>query len=48
VLADGGLIFAVTKRLSAKILVGLRHDNEPPTGVRPTDAELKNALSLTL
>lgn len=48
VLADGGVVFAVTKRLSAKILIGLRHDNDPPTGVKPTDAELKNALSLTL
>jgi hypothetical protein len=48
VLADGGVVFAVTKRLSAKILLGLRHDHDPPTGVRPTDAELKNALSLTL
>lgn len=48
VLLDGGLIFAITKRLSAKLLVGVRHDNRPPTGVLPTDAELKNALALTL
>lgn len=48
ILFDGGLIFAISKRLSAKLLVGLRHDNRPPTGVLPTDAELKNALALTL
>ena len=47
-LLDGGFTVTITRRLSAKLVLGLRRDNEPPTGVLRTDAELKNALSLQL
>jgi hypothetical protein len=46
VLFDGTLETRITKRASVKIIASMRHDSEPPTAVKRTDVEIKNALSL--
>ena len=39
--------FKVTKVFSASISGSVHYDSEPPTGVLPTDVEVKNTLSVT-
>lgn len=41
-----GAEFAITKRLAASMQLTLRHDTEPPTGVRRTDLAIDNQLGL--
>ncbi len=38
--------FAITKRLAASVNLSLRHDSEPPTGVKRTDLAIDNQLGL--
>ena len=45
-LVEGALTTQVFERLSVKVLFTLRHDTMPPTGVKMTDAEVKNAFVL--
>jgi hypothetical protein len=46
-LSDTLLTFKLTKVFSAGIAASIRYDSEPPTGVLPTDTEVKNTLLLT-
>ena len=46
-LSETLLAFKVTKLFSAGIAATIRYDSEPPTGVLPTDTEIKNTLLLT-
>ncbi len=39
--------FKVTKLLTASLAFTIHYDSDPPTGVRPTDAEVKNVLGFT-
>jgi len=39
--------FKITKLLAASVAGTVRYDSAPPSGVKTTDAEIKNALSLT-
>jgi hypothetical protein len=48
ILSESGFVFKVTKRLSTSISFTAHYDTNHPTGVLPTDAELKNAIALTL
>jgi putative salt-induced outer membrane protein YdiY len=41
------LTFKITKVFSAGLSASVRYDSEPPTGVLPTDTEVKNSLLLT-
>jgi putative salt-induced outer membrane protein YdiY len=45
-LLEGALTTQVFKRLAVKVLFTLRHDTRPPTDVKMTDAEVKNAFVL--
>lgn len=47
VLFEGSLQNQITKRVSVKIIATVRHDSEPPTAVKPTDVEIKNAFALS-
>ncbi len=47
VLSETLLTFKVTKVLSAGVAGSVRYDSEPPTGVLPTDTEIKNTLVVT-
>jgi hypothetical protein len=44
---DAGFIFAVSKWLSTNVMFSGHYDSEPPSGVLPTDIELKNSIALT-
>jgi putative salt-induced outer membrane protein YdiY len=46
VLTETGLSLDVTKRLSVKLTLNFRHDSDPPTGVKASDLEVRNALSV--
>lgn len=46
VLFEGTLQNQITKRVSVKIIAAVRHDSEPPTAVKPTDVEIRNAFAL--
>jgi putative salt-induced outer membrane protein YdiY len=35
------------KRLTAKVSIVVRYDSEPPTGVHPTDVDVRNSLGAT-
>jgi hypothetical protein len=48
VLSETLLTFKVSKSFSAGISGSVHYDSEPPTGVLPTDTEVKNTLTLTL
>jgi hypothetical protein len=39
--------FKVTKRLAASLSATVRYDSAPPSGVKTTDTEVKNTLSVT-
>ncbi len=41
------LSFKVTKLLVASVAGSVRYDSDPPTGVKTTDMEIKNTLSVT-
>lgn len=45
-LAEVALTTELVDRLGVKFLATMRHDSEPPTAVKPTDIEIKNALVL--
>ncbi len=47
VLVEGATSFTITPTLASKVSLTMRYDSEPPTGVRPYDLEIKNALTLT-
>jgi hypothetical protein len=47
ILGEGNLAIEITKSVGTKIECTVRHDSAPPTGVRPTDVTLRNALTLT-
>jgi len=44
VLFEGSLLTDITKRLGVKLIGTLRYDSLPPTDVKTTDLEIKNAL----
>jgi putative salt-induced outer membrane protein YdiY len=46
ILMEGALVTEIVKRLSVKVLVTVRYDSAPPTAVKTTDAEVKNAFVL--
>jgi putative salt-induced outer membrane protein YdiY len=46
VLFEAALTTDVTKRLAVTLLMTVRYDSEPPTTVKTTDAEVKNAFVL--
>lgn len=46
VLFETALTTDISKRLAVKVLVSIRYDNRPPTEVKTTDAEVKNAFEL--
>ncbi|HEU4403984.1 MAG TPA: DUF481 domain-containing protein [Polyangiaceae bacterium] len=46
-LIEAAASFAITPTLASKLSLTLRYDSDPPTGVRPYDAEVKNSLTLT-
>lgn len=46
VLLEGAVTTEIFKRLSVKVLFTVRHDSRPPTDVKTTDAEVKNAFVL--
>jgi hypothetical protein len=46
-LVESAASFTITPTLASKVSLTLRYDTEPPTGVRPYDAEVKNSLTLT-
>jgi hypothetical protein len=41
------LTFSLTKLFAAGITATIRYDSQPPSGVEPTDIEIKNTLSVT-
>jgi hypothetical protein len=41
------LTFALTKLFAAGITATVRYDSQPPSGVQPTDIEIKNTLAVT-
>lgn len=45
VLVDGGLVFALTDRLTVSIKFYTRYDHEPPKSVKKYDIELSNGLT---
>jgi hypothetical protein len=47
-LSESGFVFKVNRVFSTSITFAAHYDSNPPSGVLPTDAELKNALTLTL
>jgi hypothetical protein len=47
-LSDTALVLKVTKALSASINASIRYDSNPPFGVKTTDGEIKNVLSVSL
>lgn len=44
VLFETSVATDVTKRLGLRVLATVRHDTQPPTGVKRTDIEVKNAI----
>lgn len=44
VLFETALMTDVTKTLAVKVLATIRHDSQPPTAVKRTDVEVKNAI----
>ena len=46
-LSETLMTFKVTKVFSTGVSGVLRYDSDPPTGVLPTDAEIKNTLTVT-
>jgi hypothetical protein len=48
ILNESGFIFKVAKALSTSISFTAHFDSRPPTGVVPTDAEVKNIIALQL
>jgi hypothetical protein len=46
--SDSGFVFKVTKVFSTGITFSAHYDSRPAPGALPTDAELKNVLSLAL
>lgn len=46
-LSETALVTTLKGRFGVKLSVTLRHDSEPPTGVKQTDGEVKNAFSFT-
>ena len=47
-LSETLLLFKITKIFSASVSGVIRYDSAPPSGVKTTDTEIKNALTLTL
>jgi hypothetical protein len=47
VLSESIFTFKVTRILAASISATIRYDSDPPTEVKPTDAEVKNTLAVT-
>lgn len=47
VLSETVATVEIAKRISTRIVVMIRHDTLPPTGVKPTDVEVKNSFALT-
>jgi hypothetical protein len=41
------LTFVLTKLFSVGVTASVRYDSEPPSGVEPTDIEIKNTLAVT-
>lgn len=46
VLLEGALSTQVLERLGVKVIATVRHDTQPPTTVKRTDVEIKNAFTL--
>ena len=46
-LSDTAFAFKISKAFSTGVTASIRYDSEPPTGVVPTDLEIKNTLALT-
>ncbi len=44
VLFEASVTTDVTKTLGLRVLATVRHDSQPPTDVKPTDIEVKNAI----
>jgi hypothetical protein len=46
-LEEASLVINVSKRIATKLGCTLRYDRRPPTGVKPTDVEVRNSLAFT-
>jgi hypothetical protein len=46
-LSEDGFIFSVSKHVAAAITFTMHYDSNAVAGVKSTDTELKNTLSLT-
>lgn len=47
VLSESGFVFKMSKTFSTRLTFTAHYDSNPPSGVLPTDTELKDALTLT-
>ncbi len=46
ILFEASLVTDITQRLGVRVIATVRHDSRPPTEVKTTDLEIKNALVL--
>lgn len=47
ILSDVSLASGITSVVSVKLELNIKHDSDPPTGVKPSDLTLRNVISLT-